>query len=35
MKSELSPDGVHPNSDGYLAMQPLASAAIERALQAK
>jgi len=32
MKPELSEDGVHPNASGYAAMQPLASAAIERAL---
>jgi lysophospholipase L1-like esterase len=29
MKSNLSMDGVHPNSQGYQAMQPLAEAAIQ------
>jgi len=32
MKSALSPDGVHPNSAGYAAMQPLTLAAIRSAL---
>jgi lysophospholipase L1-like esterase len=33
MKADLSPDGVHPNANGYRTMEPLARAAIERALQ--
>ena len=32
MKPEFSPDGVHPNAVGYAAMGPLASAAVEQAL---
>lgn len=32
MKAEFSPDGVHPNAAGYAAMDPLARAAIARAL---
>lgn len=32
MKAGLSPDGVHPNSEGYRAMAPLAQAAIAAAL---
>jgi lysophospholipase L1-like esterase len=32
MKANLSKDGVHPNSQGYDAMQPLAQAAIQSAL---
>jgi lysophospholipase L1-like esterase len=32
MKSDLSPDGVHPNSAGYEAMQPLTLAAIRSTL---
>jgi lysophospholipase L1-like esterase len=32
MKPNLSADGVHPNSEGYKAMQPLAEAAIRSAL---
>ena len=32
MKPEFAPDGVHPNSAGYLAMQAPARDAIERAL---
>ena len=32
MKPEFAPDGVHPNADGYLAMQGPARDAIERAL---
>jgi len=35
MKSDLSPDGVHPNSAGYQAMQPLTLAAIQSALANK
>jgi len=35
MRAELSPDGVHPNSQGYRAMQPLAQAAITAALGAR
>ena len=35
MKPEVSQDGVHPNSEGYRRMQPLAQAAIERALRTK
>jgi acyl-CoA thioesterase I len=33
MKPEFSEDGVHPNAQGYAAMQPLASAAIQQALR--
>jgi lysophospholipase L1-like esterase len=32
LKSELSPDGVHPNEAGYAVMRPLAAAAIRQAL---
>jgi len=32
MKTELSPDGVHPNGKGYAVMAPLAQAGIEAAL---
>jgi lysophospholipase L1-like esterase len=32
MKPELSGDGVHPNSDGYALMEPIAEAAIKKAL---
>jgi len=35
MKSSFSMDGVHPNTDGYKAMQPLALAAVESALGKK
>lgn len=31
-RSELSNDGVHPNSDGYAAMRPIADAALRKAL---
>jgi lysophospholipase L1-like esterase len=31
LKSSLSPDGVHPNRDGYALMKPLAQAAIRAA----
>ena len=31
-KADWSKDGVHPNADGYAAMDPLAKAAIDRAL---
>jgi lysophospholipase L1-like esterase len=34
MKPELSADGIHPNSQGYKVMQPLAEAAIAHALGA-
>ncbi|HMI54901.1 MAG TPA: SGNH/GDSL hydrolase family protein [Gemmatimonadaceae bacterium] len=33
MRSELSPDGVHPNEAGYRVMAPLAERAIEQALR--
>ena len=33
MRPEYSTDGVHPNAAGYEAMRPLATAAIESALQ--
>ena len=33
MKSDLSPDGVHPNHAGYSIMAPLAEAGIAKALQ--
>ena len=33
MKRDFSDDGVHPNANGYLAMEPLAKAAITKALQ--
>jgi lysophospholipase L1-like esterase len=33
MKPEFSEDGVHPNAQGYAAMLPLASAAIQQALR--
>ncbi len=32
MRTDVSEDGVHPNPEGYRRMQPLAHAAIERAL---
>jgi len=32
LKKELSVDGVHPNEAGYLIMEPLAEAAIKKAL---
>ena len=35
MRSELSPDGVHPNEAGYRVMAPLAEQAIEKALRGK
>ena len=35
MKPDLSADGVHPNSQGYKEMQPLAQAAINAALAGK
>jgi lysophospholipase L1-like esterase len=31
-RAELSNDGVHPNSDGYAAMRPIAEAALRKAL---
>lgn len=31
LKADLSPDGVHPNRDGYQLMRPLAQAAIRKA----
>ncbi|MFX5714376.1 hypothetical protein ABTE40_21780, partial [Acinetobacter baumannii] len=34
MKQTFSNDGVHPNRDGYSAMEPLARRAIEQALAA-
>jgi lysophospholipase L1-like esterase len=33
MKPELSKDGVHPNANGYAYMEPLAAAAIQRAME--
>jgi len=30
-RPELSNDGVHPNSDGYAAMRPIAEAALRKA----
>jgi acyl-CoA thioesterase-1 len=33
LKAELSPDGVHPNKDGYEIMAPLAEAGIAEALK--
>jgi lysophospholipase L1-like esterase len=33
MRRGFSDDGVHPNANGYLAMEPLAKAAITKALQ--
>ena len=33
MRRDFSDDGVHPNVNGYLAMEPLAEAAITKALQ--
>jgi lysophospholipase L1-like esterase len=33
MKRDFSDDGVHPNANGYLAMGPLAEAAVTKALQ--
>ena len=33
MKRDFSDDGVHPNVNGYRAMEPLAEAAITKALQ--
>ena len=35
LKKELSGDGVHPNMDGYKIMEPLAEAAIKKALSQK
>lgn len=35
MRPELSADGVHPNAEGYAAMEPLARAAIAAALKAR
>jgi len=35
MRSELAPDGVHPNEAGYRIMAPLAEKAIEKALRSK
>jgi lysophospholipase L1-like esterase len=35
MKTEYSKDGVHPNLDGYKAMEPLVEAAIAKALKMK
>lgn len=32
-RPELSNDGVHPNSDGYAAMRPIAAAALRNAMQ--
>jgi lysophospholipase L1-like esterase len=34
-KPALSNDGVHPNSDGYAAMRPIANAALQRAVSAR
>jgi lysophospholipase L1-like esterase len=33
LRSELSDDGLHPNAAGYAMMEPLAEAAIDRALR--
>jgi len=33
LKSELSPDGVHPNAAGYAIMAPLAEAGVAAALK--
>lgn len=35
LRSELGPDGVHPNKKGYQIMAPLAEAAIKKALNSK
>jgi len=35
LKAELAGDGLHPNTDGYKVMAPLAEAAIEQALKKK
>jgi lysophospholipase L1-like esterase len=35
MKAALSKDGVHPNQEGYKIMEPLAEAAIQKALKQK
>ena len=35
LKKELSGDGVHPNLAGYKIMEPLAEAAIQKALSKK
>jgi lysophospholipase L1-like esterase len=35
LKDELSNDGLHPNKKGYEVMNPLASAAIAKALKSK
>jgi len=35
MRSDLTPDGVHPSLPGYLIMDPLADAAIRAASGAK
>jgi lysophospholipase L1-like esterase len=32
-RAELSNDGVHPNSDGYAAMRPIADAALRKAMR--
>jgi lysophospholipase L1-like esterase len=34
-RPELSNDGVHPNSDGYAAMRPIAEAALRKALHGR
>ena len=35
MKKDLTLDGVHPNATGYAIMEPLAQAAVDRALAGK
>jgi lysophospholipase L1-like esterase len=35
LKSDLTPDGVHPNAEGFKVMQPLAETAIRSALGEK
>jgi lysophospholipase L1-like esterase len=35
LKAEYSEDGVHPNIKGYQVMEPLAEAAIVKALRQK
>ena len=35
LKSDLADDGLHPNTEGYKAMAPLAEAAVQQALRAK
>ena len=33
LKKELTYDGLHPNNEGYTLIEPLAQAAVDRALK--